>query len=226
MAIAGIAAATSRGLSVPEDLSVVGFDDIPLAEYIAPPLSTVRQDVIAWGRAAAQQLVSLTQGHPFQAPALPPVEFVARASTAPCGALNRRTHRPRLGGGPRRRSAATAVAGRDVTNADSGLLRAGAVRPVRLLVRGAPAGRVGALAGLSGWAQGPLAAGGFPGEQETGRRKSARQRGPWRHRRPPQHRLHPNSHRAATVDVRGAEPVTVYGSLQTGLETWANIPQP
>ncbi|MFK4272539.1 LacI family DNA-binding transcriptional regulator [Streptomyces milbemycinicus] len=83
MAIAGIAAATSRGLRVPEDLSVVGFDDIPLAEYIAPPLTTIRQDVIAWGRAAAQQLVSLTQGHPFQAPALPPVEFVARASTAP-----------------------------------------------------------------------------------------------------------------------------------------------
>ncbi|GAA2662187.1 LacI family DNA-binding transcriptional regulator [Streptomyces aculeolatus] len=83
MAIAGIAAATGRGLRVPEDLSVVGFDDIPLSEYVAPPLTTIRQDVIAWGRAAAQQLVSLAQGHPFQATALPPVEFVARASTAP-----------------------------------------------------------------------------------------------------------------------------------------------
>ncbi|GLV79750.1 LacI family transcriptional regulator [Streptomyces hygroscopicus subsp. hygroscopicus] len=83
MAIAGITAATSRGLRVPEDLSVVGFDDIPLADCIAPPLTTVRQDVLTWGRAAAQALVSLTEGGEFQAAELPPVEFVVRASTAP-----------------------------------------------------------------------------------------------------------------------------------------------
>ncbi|WJE01935.1 LacI family DNA-binding transcriptional regulator [Streptomyces antimycoticus] len=83
MAVAGITAATSRGLRVPEDLSVVGFDDIPLADCIAPPLTTVRQDVLTWGRTAAQALVSLTEGGEFQAAELPPVEFVVRASTAP-----------------------------------------------------------------------------------------------------------------------------------------------
>ncbi|MFD3488731.1 LacI family DNA-binding transcriptional regulator [Streptomyces sp. NPDC058665] len=85
MAIAGITAATSRRLRVPEDLSVVGFDDIPLADCIAPPLTTVRQDVLAWGRAAAQALVSLTEGGKFQPTELPPMEFVVRASTAPPG---------------------------------------------------------------------------------------------------------------------------------------------
>ncbi|RII08655.1 Catabolite control protein A [Streptomyces sp. YIM 130001] len=83
MAIAGVTAATSRGLRVPEDLSVVGFDDIPLADCIAPPLTTVRQDVLAWGRVAAQALVSLTEGREFERVELPPVEFVVRASTAP-----------------------------------------------------------------------------------------------------------------------------------------------
>ncbi|WP_419999048.1 LacI family DNA-binding transcriptional regulator [Streptomyces boninensis] len=83
MAIAGIAAATSRGLRVPSDLSVVGFDDIPLADCIAPPLTTVRQDVPAWGRAAAEALVALAEGREVTETELPPVAFVVRGSTAP-----------------------------------------------------------------------------------------------------------------------------------------------
>ncbi|MDJ1642742.1 LacI family DNA-binding transcriptional regulator [Streptomyces pakalii] len=83
MAIAGITAATSRGLRVPEDLSVVGFDDIPLADCISPPLTTARQDVPAWGHAAARTLVALTEGKDFQPVELPPVQFIVRASTAP-----------------------------------------------------------------------------------------------------------------------------------------------
>ncbi len=82
MAIAGISAATDRGIRVPDDLSVIGFDDIPLAPYIVPPLTTVRQNVVAWGTAAAGTLVASVEGREASTPALPPVEFVIRGSTA------------------------------------------------------------------------------------------------------------------------------------------------
>lgn len=82
MAIAGMSAAIDRGLSVPGDLSVVGFDDIPLAPYVVPPLTTVRQDVIAWGKACARALVALIEGNEPEVVDLPSVEFVIRGSTA------------------------------------------------------------------------------------------------------------------------------------------------
>lgn len=88
MAIAGMSVATDRGLRVPHDLSIVGFDDIPLAPYIVPPLTTVRQDVFEWGRACAQTLVSIVEGRTPPPITLPPVEFIVRGST---GQLH---HRP------------------------------------------------------------------------------------------------------------------------------------
>ncbi len=83
MAIAGISAATDRGIRVPDDLSIVGFDDIPLAAYAVPPLTTVRQNVVAWGTAAAQTLVALVEGKQPPPVHLPPVEFIVRGSTGP-----------------------------------------------------------------------------------------------------------------------------------------------
>lgn len=83
MAIAGMSAAMDRGLRVPTDLSIVGFDDIPLAPYVVPPLTTVRQDVIQWGRACARALISLVEGREPASVQLPPVEFVVRGSTGP-----------------------------------------------------------------------------------------------------------------------------------------------
>lgn len=82
MAIAGMSAAIERGLRVPSDLSVVGFDDIPLARYVMPPLSTVRQDVMAWGRVSALSLIALVEGTQAAPVSLPPVEFIVRHSTA------------------------------------------------------------------------------------------------------------------------------------------------
>lgn len=83
MAIAGISAAIDRGVRVPQDLSVVGFDDIPLAPYLFPPLTTVRQDVFQWGNACARALVAIVEGEEPGPIDLPPVEFIIRGSTAP-----------------------------------------------------------------------------------------------------------------------------------------------
>lgn len=83
MAIAGISAAIDRGVRVPHDLSIVGFDDIPLAPYVIPPLTTVRQDVFQWGNACARALVSIVEDEAPGSIQLPPVEFIVRGSTGP-----------------------------------------------------------------------------------------------------------------------------------------------
>jgi DNA-binding LacI/PurR family transcriptional regulator len=81
MAIAGMSVAADRGIRVPHDLSIVGFDDIPLAPYVVPPLTTVRQDVFEWGRVCAQTLVAIVEGRTPEPVKLPPVEFIVRGST-------------------------------------------------------------------------------------------------------------------------------------------------
>jgi len=65
-------AASALGLRVPEDLAVIGFDDISLASLIQPSLTTVRQDMTAIGAATAEGLVRMVE----DAAALPPREFV------------------------------------------------------------------------------------------------------------------------------------------------------
>ena len=56
MAIAAIRAALDRGLRVPQDLSIVGFGDIPIAQYYNPPLTTIRQPQLDMGAQAAAML--------------------------------------------------------------------------------------------------------------------------------------------------------------------------
>ena len=85
MAIAGMSTAISRGVQVPSHLSVTGFDDAPLSAYIQPALTTVRTDVVGWGRAAAQQLLAVIDSEISSDIDLPAPEFVIRASTAPPG---------------------------------------------------------------------------------------------------------------------------------------------
>lgn len=75
-------AAAELGLRVPEDLSVVGFDDGPLASALRPSLTTVRQDVDAKGRASVDALVALLEGRSVASVVLP-TELVRRASTGP-----------------------------------------------------------------------------------------------------------------------------------------------
>lgn len=84
MAIAGMGAAFSRGLRVPEDLSVVGWDDIAVARYLHPALSTVTQDPYGVGRESATLLLEAIDGREFTETCLTadPV-FTLRESTAP-----------------------------------------------------------------------------------------------------------------------------------------------
>jgi len=78
-AVAVIEVATRLGRRVPQDLSVVGFDDVDGAAATTPPLTTVRQDIVGKGRAAAQMLFAAER--PQQQ--VLPVELVVRSSTAP-----------------------------------------------------------------------------------------------------------------------------------------------
>lgn len=88
MAAALIAAAQSAGLAVPADLSVVGYDDSRLASALTPPLTTVRQDFVAKGRAAARALIgaidAVQAGTELPLPTedvIVPVELIVREST-------------------------------------------------------------------------------------------------------------------------------------------------
>lgn len=62
MALGVIRAARMRGLDVPTDISVVGFDDSPLIAFTDPPLTTVRQPVAPMGKAAVNALISEISG--------------------------------------------------------------------------------------------------------------------------------------------------------------------
>jgi LacI family transcriptional regulator len=71
-----------HGLTVPDDVSLVGFDDTPEAEFRVPPLTTVRQPTLDLGRAAARGLIRLIAGEPPDLPIIE-AELVVRESTAP-----------------------------------------------------------------------------------------------------------------------------------------------
>jgi LacI family transcriptional regulator len=62
MAAAVLYAARMREISVPEDLSIVGFDDTPIASRVWPPLTTVRWPIVAMGRSAAHKLIAGSGG--------------------------------------------------------------------------------------------------------------------------------------------------------------------
>ena len=72
-----------QGLKVPEDISVVGFDDVPSASHVHPALTTVRQPMDAMGHAAVSTLLSQIAGVvPHNARVTLPTELVVRQSTA------------------------------------------------------------------------------------------------------------------------------------------------
>jgi DNA-binding LacI/PurR family transcriptional regulator len=84
MAIGALRAARARGLALPRDLAVVGMDDIELAAYTDPPLTTVRVGKEEMGRLAAERLIALIEREDGGGPAVVSVsgELVVRES---CG---------------------------------------------------------------------------------------------------------------------------------------------
>jgi LacI family transcriptional regulator len=70
------------GCRIPQDVAVVGFDDIPLAGHTQPPLSTVHQPLREMGEAAARTLLAHFEGTPLPIrPTVLPTSFITRAST-------------------------------------------------------------------------------------------------------------------------------------------------
>lgn len=84
VALGAMAALRERGLRIPEDVAVVGYDDIPLAAYAAPPLTTIRSPALEHGRLAGEMLIGLIRGgRPEPTLIQIELELVVRAS---CGA--------------------------------------------------------------------------------------------------------------------------------------------
>jgi LacI family transcriptional regulator len=86
MAIGLLNGLHDRGVRVPQDMSVVGFDDIPEAEFLIPPLTTVRQDFDAVGRLGVKLLTDLIAGAAGAEHARHRIvpTLSVRGSTAPC----------------------------------------------------------------------------------------------------------------------------------------------
>ncbi len=84
VALGAMVALRRRGIRIPEDMALVGFDDIPLAAYVDPPLTTVRLPAYELGREAAKLLIDIVEGvEPEQTRILLETTLVVRAS---CGA--------------------------------------------------------------------------------------------------------------------------------------------
>jgi DNA-binding LacI/PurR family transcriptional regulator len=101
MALGAIRAARSRGLRVPDDVSVVGYDDSPMMAFTDPPLTTVRQSVHAMANAAVGALLDEITGVPA-----PHDEYVFRPELVVRGSTGAAPHaRPSLGRRGARRGA-------------------------------------------------------------------------------------------------------------------------
>ena len=82
IAIGAMKALQQAGLRVPEDVSVVGFDDMPLAAHVTPALTTVRQDIRQASEGLVEGIVGLIEGRPVESTLMAP-QLVIRDS---CGA--------------------------------------------------------------------------------------------------------------------------------------------
>jgi DNA-binding LacI/PurR family transcriptional regulator len=87
-----LAAAQEAGIRIPEDFSVVGYDDLPMAAWTTPALTTVRQPIVEKGRTAANLLIRRMQGKTAVSPPPLTTELVVRASTGKPGPERGRNH--------------------------------------------------------------------------------------------------------------------------------------
>ncbi|TGB02425.1 LacI family DNA-binding transcriptional regulator [Halobacillus salinus] len=80
MAIGGLQAFDEKGIRVPEDISIVGFDDIQLAEYVSPPLTTVRQPKYEAGALSVHMIFQMLAGEEVDRSFHLPTEMIVRQS--------------------------------------------------------------------------------------------------------------------------------------------------
>jgi LacI family transcriptional regulator len=84
VALGAIDAVSSRALRIPDDLSVIGFDDVLLGKYLRPPLTTVHLPAYDLGRQAGEMILRIINGEHLPAlRALLPTRLLIRSSTAP-----------------------------------------------------------------------------------------------------------------------------------------------
>ena len=75
-----MAAFIDMGISIPDDISIVGFDDTPLSRMITPRLTTIRQDMDLKADTAAQKMIEILKGGRSKGRIVLPVELVVRDS--------------------------------------------------------------------------------------------------------------------------------------------------
>lgn len=85
IAVGALMACRELALRVPEQLSVIGYDDVDVARFVTPPLTTVHQPKLRLGMLAMQMLLDILDGKPVQSQRLP-TDLVVRASTGPAPA--------------------------------------------------------------------------------------------------------------------------------------------
>lgn len=85
MAAGAYQAIAEAGLSIPGDVAVVGFDDLPYGNYLTPPLTTVRQPTAELGETAGEMLLAALEGKDAPASVTLPVSLVIRGSSDPYG---------------------------------------------------------------------------------------------------------------------------------------------
>lgn len=91
VAFGAIAAVREAGLRVPHDISIVGFDDIPLAAFFDPPLTTIRLPAFDLGRAAGIALLDRIRGRAVNPRTVLATELIVRSSTSPPQGLRGRS---------------------------------------------------------------------------------------------------------------------------------------
>ena len=81
MAIGAMQVFANRGINVPDDIAIIGFDDIRLSRYVKPSLTTIRQPMYDLGQAAMARLYAMLHGQTQLPPMILPVELIVRQST-------------------------------------------------------------------------------------------------------------------------------------------------
>jgi LacI family transcriptional regulator len=95
MAIGAMAAIEEAGLRIPEDIAVTGFDDAEIATTVRPALTTIRQDAIGMGTAAAEAILRMLEDPEIAPPVIVvPTELIVRESCG--GAVRSSSDSPRL----------------------------------------------------------------------------------------------------------------------------------